>query len=61
MNFPCWGAGEIQPYASKNQNCPTWGELEAEFLTLASELHEDAKWQKLVKNLKLPEANESEP
>ena len=27
MNFPCRGAGEIQPYASKNQNCPTWGAI----------------------------------
>ena len=61
MNFPCRGAGEIQSGASKNQNCPTWRELETEFLTLASELCGDAKWQKLIQDINWAGANESEP
>ena len=32
-----------------------WRELEAEFLTLASQLQDDSKWQKLIQDLDLAE------
>ena len=49
MNFPSWRVEEIQTSGLKISNCPAWWRLEAEFLTLASELYNDPKWQKLAR------------
>ena len=46
MNFSNRGFGEIQPAVLKSQKCLKWWEYESQFLTLAAELCEDAKWQK---------------
>ena len=57
LNFPCWGAGEIQLAVSKSKIATSGEGFEGRFLTLASELCEDAKWQDLVN--KLESANSS--
>ena len=58
LNFPCWGAGEIQLADLKSQ-IDSYGEgFEDRFLTLASQLQDDSEWQKLVKEL---EPNQSGP
>ena len=51
MNFPSRGFGEIQPAVLKSQKRPAWWEYRSRFLTLASELCEDTKWQRLIKEL----------
>ena len=57
LNCPCWGAGEIQLAVSKSQIDSSGESFETRFLTLASTLCEDAKWQELIKELKLPDSN----
>ena len=57
LNFPCWGAGEIQLYDSKDQRFTDWCRFESDFLTLASRLYSDFKWQILVKNLELADSS----
>ena len=57
LNFPCWGAGKIQ-FATSKSSIDSSGEgFEDRFLTLAAELHEDAKWQKLIKELESADSN----
>ena len=51
LNLPCWGAGEIQFANAKTQIDNSGEGFETKFLTLASMLCEDAKWQRLIKEL----------
>ena len=53
LNFPCWGAGEIQLLNSKIKIDSSGESFGAFFLTLAGCLYADPNWHKLIKELKL--------